>query len=93
MRLLILTSALFFSTHAMAIESGFIYEGKEYTVYKDGKKVGKEFNEQFPNIANRKPNANIAVDETKLYYFLIDGNIKCYRNHAKSEILSCVKFQ
>jgi hypothetical protein len=52
--ILLVSVALLFSTFAAAGETGFIYQGKEYTVFKDGKKVGKTFEEMFPDTAREQ---------------------------------------
>jgi hypothetical protein len=50
-RYFILGLAMGLSFLAHADEEGFLHQGKSYTVFRDGKKVGKTFAELFPERA------------------------------------------
>ena len=51
----VVTVSLWALSGAYAGQAGFIYQGKEYIVFKDGQKVGKDFVEIFGTKDKRQP--------------------------------------
>jgi hypothetical protein len=91
MKNIILVLIVGFSLSTFAADLGFIYQGKQYIVYKDGKKIGKDLDELFPEAKTspkREP-AGISAD-TSNYYVMIDGPVRCYRAYTSNAPLSCV---
>ena len=89
--------ALIFCTAAYASESGFIRNGKTYTVYKDGEKVGKTAQELGFAVptegVNRKTAAfgnDSAVLDTLWYQTDAQGTTCYYFNYSNLSPLSCV---
>lgn len=83
------------SSMVSASEQGFIYRGRSYLVYRDGKKVGKdssEFLAQLNSATERNPSAErvrLQNNNELIYFYFIDNNVKCY--HIQNEgTLSCV---
>lgn len=81
------------SCFAWAGESGFVYQGKTYVVFKDGKKTGKTFEELFPG-ENRKPSSMTSTVLGMVSYEEDqDSGVRCYRfpSNTGYQALSCVK--
>ena len=89
MKSLFSVGVFLFSFSSFAGEEGFFYQGKHYTVYKDGKKVNPTFEElkikQRPS--KEKPTDFhgihwIKSDDKKTTCYLLYGNsISCVANH------------
>jgi hypothetical protein len=94
-RLMKLTSVfltcLFFFNIAQANESGFMYQGAKYLVYKDGKKVGKTYEELFQD-GKREPSSKMTSATLAFLSYEEDELARCYRaNGGDTSSIFCVK--
>jgi hypothetical protein len=64
----------------MAGESGYTYQGKSFTVFKDGSKVGEwPSNSAESDSKSRKPSSSMKVtSETSVLVWEDDGLVRCY---------------
>jgi len=76
--IVLLTSA--YGSTGMCGESGYVYQGKSFVVYKDGEKIGEwPNNSPVSDSKNRKP-ANVAKVTINDYILVFedDGVVRCY---------------
>jgi hypothetical protein len=81
------------SSAAFANESGFVYQGKKYVVFKDGEKVGPTYEEKFKE-KSRVPAAKMSATYNSFISYEDDEIARCYRYGSSSggaDTLFCVK--
>ena len=90
---------------ASAGESGILFQGKEYVLYRDGKKVSDLPSEVAQQLKNRKPASENngsgfredTNDPTTIYFQRSSEGVNCYYRstgdggHGASGSVSCVK--
>lgn len=93
MKKFVLGVIVLISSSAFAGETGILFQGKQYPLYRDGKKVGEE-----PKEARLPAGAGEAVSEAPpyfkgtIYYTLDDkAGVVCYHDSSGKSLLSCVK--
>jgi heterodisulfide reductase subunit A-like polyferredoxin len=91
--LCVLSTCLLFLNTVQAAESGFMYQGAKYIVYKDGKKVGKTYEELFMD-SKREPSSKMTSAYLSMVSYEEDELARCYRaNGGDTSSIFCVKKQ
>lgn len=68
-----------------------MYQGTKYLVYKDGKKVGKTYEELFQD-SKREPSSKMGTSFVSLLTYEDDDIARCYRSSGgDGSSLFCVK--
>ena len=95
MKMYFVILAIAFGSNAFAGETGFIYQGKQYIVYKDGEKVGKDFSELFEEKSKQEKKRSVAglteLPSAEIGFTQDDNHICFYHYHRISAGISCLK--